>query len=519
GPQGQGEAESLSYGLGLLQAVTGNTAASTTSATLGGQISEGLIHKLNKTLTHAGLALAVAQTLYDFTYNFSDDQAKLRTFANLAKNVASNLVSYFGSAALQVGFAGVFVFDQLLATVQSDMVELKLENIGKVYEYYNEVEVPRSNREWRSLFIRLLQEHKDDPAAAYRLMAEEIDSYCNRFWTLGYEKHKELAGVAGLKWMFDPRDYTKDKEQINQTYREHLMYRLQAPLKSAQNFVLVQAQEVAQQQLEQELRRFQQEMNQQIKLKILDLPLGDGKFRYTGHRIRLSRLSAEANPEQWTGIMPERGDLQANTTLLGYLQSGAPNQVEVYAPGSDSPHLVKSFVLSAPLTEIPLGEAAPAGEAPAAGFSRSFTTDFYNKDLMLDLNLDIQVNQPFTLINEGRQGDIHFYQLKFADNVWKDIVVDAQLSLSPPRFADPASNPGRSLEYRQRHWSYQGKEIASDRLQMQVSRRQAEQRSSAAYELVVDSINPEGERHWGGGGALIHIQLIHPVIEQWRAPE
>ncbi|HBR08965.1 MAG TPA: hypothetical protein DD735_08760, partial [Clostridiales bacterium] len=86
---------------------------------------------------HLGLALAAVQTYYDFTNNFSDDQGKLSTLSNLVKNVANNAVGYFGSATLQVGFAAIAVFDVILSTVQSDMMELKLENLGGVYQYYN----------------------------------------------------------------------------------------------------------------------------------------------------------------------------------------------------------------------------------------------------------------------------------------------------------------------------------------------------------------------------------------------
>jgi hypothetical protein len=117
-------------GFEAINSVVGNIGAAVTTTTLGGQYEGALAEALGSGLQHLGLALAAVQTCYDFTYNLSDDQGKLGTLSNLVKDIANNDVGYFGSAALQVGFAGVVVFDNVLSTVQSDMLELKLENLG-----------------------------------------------------------------------------------------------------------------------------------------------------------------------------------------------------------------------------------------------------------------------------------------------------------------------------------------------------------------------------------------------------
>ncbi len=339
-------------GFEAINTVTGNTGTAITAITLGGQYDGALVEALDNGSQHLGLALAVVQTCYDFTYNFSDDAGKLSTLSNLVKNIANNAVGYLGSSALKVGFAGIAVFDIILSTVQSDMVELKLENIGDVYQYYNDVEAPRSNKEWRTIMIRILNENQDDPQMAQQLINREIDDYCNRFWELGYGKVKEIAGVSGKKYSFDEREWTKDREVLTQQYRAHLLARLQAPMISARKYLLNKAMEQAQREFEKQLRSLQRELNKTVSVQIIEQPDSEGKYKYSGYTVRFAPLSNVANVKNWTGKMPGSGTMNTSFTILGHMQSGSPSTVELYAPGKDSPELTVPFKVSYPTTTI-----------------------------------------------------------------------------------------------------------------------------------------------------------------------
>lgn len=363
--QGQPGNAAFEAGFEAVNSAVGNTGTALTAITLGGQYEGALADALGKGSQHLGLALAAVQTCYDFTYNFSDDQGKLSTLSNLVKNVSNNAVGYFGSATLQVGFAAIAVFDVVLSEVQSDMMELKLENLGGVYQYYNDVEAPRSNKEWRAIFIKALRENANDPEAAQQQINQEIDSFCDRFWSLDYGKVKEIAGVSGLKYSFDERQWTKDREVLTAQYREYLLNRLQAPMTSARNYLLSQATEQAQREFEKQLRALQGELNKTVKVQIIEQPEEDGEYQYEGYTVRFAPLSSSANVKNWTGKMPKGGEMNTSFTVIGHMQSGAPSRVELYKPGEDTPVLTVPFKVSYPTTTILLsssGEDEPEQE-------------------------------------------------------------------------------------------------------------------------------------------------------------
>lgn len=363
--QGQPGNAAFEAGFEAVNSAVGNTGTALTAITLGGQYEGALADALGKGSQHLGLALAAVQTCYDFTYNFSDDQGKLSTLSNLVKNVANNAVGYFGSATLQVGFAAIAVFDVVLSEVQSDMMELKLENLGGVYQYYNDVEAPRSNKEWRAIFIKALRENANDPEAAQQQINQEIDSFCDRFWSLDYGKVKEIAGVSGLKYSFDERQWTKDREVLTAQYREYLLNRLQAPMTSARNYLLSQATEQAQREFEKQLRALQGELNKTVKVQIIEQPEEDGEYQYEGYTVRFAPLSSSANVKNWTGKMPKGGEMNTSFTVIGHMQSGAPSRVELYKPGEDTSVLTVPFKVSYPTTTILLsssGEDEPEQE-------------------------------------------------------------------------------------------------------------------------------------------------------------
>lgn len=361
---GQPGTAAFEAGFEAVNSVVGNIGTSVTAITLGGQYEGALAESLGAGTQHLGLALAMVQTCYEFTYKFSDDAEKMSTLSNLVKNIANNAVGYFGSSALQTGFAAVAVFDIILSTVQSDMMEIKLENLGGVYQYYNDTEAPRSAAQWRKLFIEIMESNADNPEMAQELIKQEIDTFCNRFWSLDYGKVKEIAGVSGLKYSFDERNWTKDREVLTTQYREHLMARLQAPLTSARKFLLTRAMNQAQNEFEKRLRTLQKELNKTVKVQITEQPEKEGEYKYGGYTVHFSPLSANAATKSWTGIMPESGTLNTSFTVLGHMQSGMPDKVELYAPGKDTPTLVVPFKVSYPATTILLSSNEEKTEEP-----------------------------------------------------------------------------------------------------------------------------------------------------------
>lgn len=430
--QGQPGNAAFEAGFEAVNSVTGNTGTALTAITLGGQYEGALADALGKGSQHLGLALAAVQTCYDFTYNFSDDQGKLSTLSNLVKNVANNAVGYFGSATLQVGFAAIAVFDVILSEVQSDMMELKLENLGGVYQYYNDVEAPRSNQEWRAIFIKALKENADDPQKAQQQINQKIDSFCDRFWSLDYGKVKEIAGVSGLKYSFDEREWTKDREVLTAQYREYLLSRLQAPMTSARNYLLSQAMEQAQRELEKQLRALQAELNKTVKVQIIEQPEETGDYQYEGYTVRFAPLSSSANTKNWTGKMPKGGEMNTSFTVIGHMQAGSPDRVELYKPGEDTPALTVPFKVAYPTTTIYLSsqgkEEQPQAEESALGEQSTAPTPEKEYAWVL-----------VDTIHETRQANI--------DNLNKGGVYQESASASPGSYTHTWKYVGESDNY------------------------------------------------------------------------
>ena len=198
------------------------------------------------------------------------------------------------------------------------------------------------------MFVKFLQENQDDPEKARQLIENEIDDFCERFWTLDYGKIKEIAGVSGKKYNFDARDYTKDKEVLTAQFKAHMLVRLQSALTSARNYLLNQALESAQKKFETELFSLQKQLNTVIPVKIIELPEEEGNFQYIGYTVRFAQLSDTADKNSWTGKMPASGEINTSFTILGHMQSGLPDTVELFAPGDDVPMLTVPFEVKSP---------------------------------------------------------------------------------------------------------------------------------------------------------------------------
>jgi len=283
------------------------------------------------------------------------------------------------------------------------MMELKLENLGGVYQYYNDVESPRSVREWRGIFISILRENADDPEKAQQLINQEIDSFCDRFWSLDYGKVKEIAGVSGLKYSFDERQWTKDREVLTAQYREYLLNRLQAPMTSARNYLLSQATEQAQREFEKQLRALQGELNKTVQVQIIEQPEEAGDYQYEGYTVRFAPLSADANVENWTGKMPKGGELNTSFAVIGHMQSGAPSRVELYKPGEDTPALTVPFKVSYPTTTILLSSSGEKEQEPQQPEAKEYAWVLVDT-VLYDAKEDIEIankNQEGTYVTSG----------------------------------------------------------------------------------------------------------------------
>ncbi len=331
-------------GLEIANSISGISSAYLTTTTLGGAYGSALRQQFNQLSTHAGVALAVVQLASDI-YTGKEDR---ETATNLTRNIIFSGVSLAGTAAMQLAFVGVYVIDYSLTSFAKAAVQTKLENIDRVYRYYNENENARSLKEWRSIFIDIYDQNRNDPNRAKELMDEAIDSYCDAFWN--YPNLDEIAGVAGysnLSWP-SPTDITL----LTRNYKHDLIDRLYPVFTSLRNYVVQQINEEYNKRLDS-LKRF---LNQRVDIIVTEKLEKDQKSQYAGYTVRFAPLAGDADPKYWTGKLGKDGSISTFFTLLGHLQCGSPDRIELYAPGDipgvDSPILTVPFEVELPKTTV-----------------------------------------------------------------------------------------------------------------------------------------------------------------------
>lgn len=331
-------------GLEITNGISGLSSAYLTTTTLGGAYGSALRLQFNQLSTHAGVALAVVQLASDI-YTGKENR---ETATNLTRNIIFSGVSLVGTAAMQLAFVGVYAIDYSLTSFGKAAVQTKLENIDRVYRYYNEHENARTLKQWRSIFIDIYDQNRNDPNRAKELMDEAIDSYCNAFWD--YPNLDEIAGVAGysnLSWP-SPTDITL----LTKNYKYDLIDRLYPVFTSLRNYVVQQINDEYNKRLDS-LKRF---LNQRVNITITEkLEMGQ-KSRYAGYTIRFAPLAGDADARYWTGKLGKDGSLSTFFTLLGHLQCGSPDTIELYEPGDspgvDKPILSVPFEVNIPKTTV-----------------------------------------------------------------------------------------------------------------------------------------------------------------------
>jgi len=306
--------------------------------------------ELNKYTRWAGVGLACVSLAADVT-TAKTEEDKRRYVTDLVKNIAYSSVDFVGSSFVQVGFVGVFVVDYTLTTFGNTVIEMKLSSLKKVYDYHNKTKTPRKAVDWYRKIVNIYKSNKTDIQQAKHLIEKEIDDYVNKFWTLNSSEQNFLADEAGVAKMPYPNadDITKLKAEC----RENLVNSLQGVFNRLEMYI---AEEVKA-DYAKKLDALKKHLNTKVIVKIADgAASGDEASQYSGYTIRFAPLNAQANPSQWTGVMNESGLITTSFTILGHMQCGLPNQIEVFKPGIDpesgTPEFVIDFKVTLPETVI-----------------------------------------------------------------------------------------------------------------------------------------------------------------------
>ncbi|MFZ7120160.1 MAG: hypothetical protein ACOWWH_04340 [Eubacteriaceae bacterium] len=312
-------------------------------------------------VTSLGLAGAFAQAAWDF--HTGDDVA---LYGNLTKNLSYYSIGTWGSSALQLSFVGVYAVDYAINKFANEAWNGRNDIWYEAYKIYYEREAKRSTREWYKKFYWMWQDSIDgqNPGELSKQMNDALDEYCNQFWNLPegdiayYQSQAMDTGFSGGGGLNEDL-----KKEISKAKKAELVEVLQTPvfdrLETKIAFKL-------REDYYKKLNELKNELNQVVSIQIIEEVADGEKSKYGGYTIKFAPLSEDAIVKNWTGKMKEDGTASTKFTLLGHLQSGSPNTIELYPPDADpnteEPEKVIQFKVNIPETTVEIKKYPPLEE-------------------------------------------------------------------------------------------------------------------------------------------------------------
>lgn len=312
-------------------------------------------------LTNVGLAAAFAQAVVDFQ---SGNDVAL--YGNLSKNLSYYSIGTWGSSALQLSFAGVYAIDYSINKFATEAWQGRDDIWYEAYKIYYESEGKRSAKEWYKKLYWMWQDSISgkNPGALSEQINASLDEYCNEFWNLPeediayYQSEAMKGGFSGGGGL-----NTELKGKISRAKKAELVEVLQTPVF---NRIESKISYYLKEQYFKELNDLKRQLNQIITVDIIEEVNADEKAMYGGYTIKFDPINENANQKNWTGKMKDDGTASTKFTILGHLQSGSPNTVQLYAPdkdpGVDEPDKIVSFKVNIPDTLIEIKKYPPFEE-------------------------------------------------------------------------------------------------------------------------------------------------------------
>ena len=302
------------FWLGL--SATGNTVASA------GYASD-FLQSLGNSFNAVGLGASIVQAGVDIQKG--DIQS---LYSNFLKNYVYNAVNYFGTGALQLAFVGVFAIDLSLNHVITVTLNDNEKKYAKVYdacynEFYN-----KSAVEWYEDFKKIWKKSKN-PIEMGKAIQKAVDDNVNEVWNvaniLNLEKHtgKGTELLRGLLFVSNIITQAKKEELLTGKLKPVFTKMSEMIHKDNKNKYI------------KELSKLRDKLNQDINVQIKETIKEGETSKYAGYTFRFAPLSYETKKSSWTATLHEDGSFYTHFTVLGHMQAGAPDKLEIYKPEDD----------------------------------------------------------------------------------------------------------------------------------------------------------------------------------------
>lgn len=263
-----------------------------------------------------------------------------------------------GGAAFGLALSGVWIFDKVIGDMFDEATAIKLEQIGEVYQYFNDeysggAYSARTLKDWRQIMIDVVAENPGDEDAVKTALDEEIDSYAHIFWDLGGDTLAEVEDDAGFKRI--PYPTQSEIDTLTEQYKQNLYERLYPATVSVRNYFSNNAKS----EYLKSLGKLKSFYNQAVTFTAKEEIEAGQASKYAGYTASFGPLSDSAVVKDWSGTVGSSGEIRTSFTLLGCLLAGSPNELRFFKPGDDpltaAPELSVPFRITTPAVEVKFG--------------------------------------------------------------------------------------------------------------------------------------------------------------------
>ncbi|MDR1531289.1 MAG: hypothetical protein LBS62_03750, partial [Clostridiales bacterium] len=281
--------------------------------------------------------------------------------------------SKLGGSLMSAGMAAVAIVDYSINKFGTEAIEGRASIYRDAYNlYYQKNERGyKSSAYWYQILYPLFEAGNLSEEELKAEIDSIITAHCREFWSGdnvdGVDAYVDMAREK-LTW-------TGGGAGLNDTLRDEISAERRAVLYNdvIPGVIYQIARKINlenERKLLAEYRALSNYLNTTVAFSLTDV-----NKTYAGHTIRFAPLGGKADVKNWTGKISGSGTANTSFTLYGHVSAGAPNTLEICAPGSDVPVKTVSFKVTLPKIEIALEDEAPSPTPAAEGSGYAEPTD------------------------------------------------------------------------------------------------------------------------------------------------
>ncbi len=310
--------------------------------------NKDLAKKSGEVLSKVGTAISGCKIAY-LAGKAAMGKAENSEIFDLYKEAASMAVSLSGSATLSALMGPVMLADTFINYMFTESMAIKESQIEEMYIWFNEeyrgsgaptyTRPGRKANDWRKRIIELIDENPGADSA--ELLEDEVDKFCNEFWTLGSDDISDVVMQMPKTIKRITNDDQRIREKLTEAYKKRLYDLLnRAVMPSVREYYSKKMILAAQKSIAAAKKYY----NQEITFDVFEPDRTDAKGNknekadavYGGYRCCFVPLSGEADVENWSSTLPEKNvGLRGTFTLIGHITAGSPGVLAVYKPDAD----------------------------------------------------------------------------------------------------------------------------------------------------------------------------------------